>query len=61
MDGFRIGGQIGAAVVLYQDGVLKRSRRMRLGTSKHHTVFEGEGIGLILGLERKKRQRVWSQ
>ena len=24
---------------------------MRLGTSKHHTVFEGEGIGLILGLE----------
>ena len=41
MDGSGIGGQIGAAAVLYQDGVLKRSRRMRLGTSKHHTVFEG--------------------
>ena len=28
-----------------------KKRRMRLGTLKHHTVFEGEGVGLILGLE----------
>ena len=50
-DGSGIDGQIGVAAVLYRDGVLKRKRRMRLGYSKHHTVYEGEGVGLILGLE----------
>ena len=24
---------------------------MRLGSLRHHTVFEGEGVGLILGVE----------
>ena len=24
---------------------------MRVGTTKHHTIYEGEGIGQILGLE----------
>ena len=51
MDGSGIDSQIGTAAILYHDGILKRRRRMRLGTMKHHTVFEGEGVGLILGLE----------
>ena len=50
MDGSGIEGQIGAAAVLYWDGVLKRKRRLRLGSTKHHTVYEGEGIGIILVL-----------
>ena len=50
-DGSSIEGQIGAAAVLYQDGVLKRKKRLRLELMKHHTVYEGEGIGLLLGLE----------
>ena len=50
-DGSGIEGQIRAAAMLYCDGVLKSTRMMRLGSEKHHTVFEGEGIGLILGLE----------
>lgn len=44
-----IDGQIGAAAVLYWDGIMKR--RLRLGLMKNHTVYEGEGIGLVLGLE----------
>ena len=51
MDGSGVDGQIGAAAVLYHDGVLRRERRMKLGSEKHHIVFEGEGVGLILGME----------
>ena len=43
--------QIGAAVVLYRNGVLKRKGRMRLGSARHHMVFKGEEVGLILGIE----------
>ena len=50
-DGSGVGGQIGAAAVLYRDGMMVSSRRMRLGSLRHHTVFEGEGVGLILGVE----------
>lgn len=50
-DGSGIEGKIGAAAVLYRDGVLKSRRRMCLGMEKHHTVYEGEGVGMILGLE----------
>ena len=50
-DGSGIEGKIGAAAMLYHDGVLVKKRRMRLESVKHHTVFEGEGVGLILGLE----------
>ena len=50
-DGSSIEGQIGVVAVLYWDGVLKRKKRLRLGLMKHHTVYKGEGIGLLLGLE----------
>ena len=58
MDSSGVEGQIGAVAVLYCDGVLRRKRRMRLGSEKHHTVFEGGGIGLILGLELIREEEV---
>ena len=61
MDGSRVDGQIGAAAILYHDGVLRRKMRMRLGSEKHHMVFEGEGMGLILGIEliREEEKKRW--
>ena len=50
-DGSGIDGRIGVAAILYQDRILQRKMRMKLGLSKHHTVYKGEGIGMILGLE----------
>jgi hypothetical protein len=50
-DGSGFEGQVGAAAVLYKDGIIKSKRRMRLGPIRHHTVYEGEGVGMILGLE----------
>ena len=58
MDGSGVDGHIGAAAVLYRDGVLKRTRTMRLGSVKHHTFFEGEGVGLILGVELIREEEV---
>ena len=56
-DGSGIEGHIGAAAVLYRNGVLKSRRRMQLGSSKHHTVYEGEGVGMVLGLELLREER----
>ena len=50
-DGSGYKGQVGAAVVLYQDGVVRSRRRMKLGPMQHHTVYKGEGVGMVLGLE----------
>ena len=50
-DGSGLEGKVGGAAVLYRNGVLKSKRRMLLGSVAHHTVYEGEGVGLILGLE----------
>jgi hypothetical protein len=30
---------------------------MRLRSMRHHTVYEGEGVGLILGLELIREER----
>ena len=57
MDGSGIEGQIGAAAVLYHNSVLKSRRRMNFGSTKHHTVYEGEGVGMILGLELIQEER----
>ena len=57
-DGSGYEGKIGAAAaVIYHNGVLKGRRRMRLGSTKHHMVYEGEGIGMILGLELIREER----
>ena len=55
-DGSGIEGKIRAVAMLYCDGVLVKKRRIRLGSEKHHTVFKGEGIGLILGLELIRKE-----
>ena len=56
-DGSGMEGMIGAAAVLFKDGTMKRSKRYRLGSDKHHTVFEGEGVGMILGIDLIKEER----
>lgn len=56
-DGSGIDGQVGAAAILYKNGTIKSRRRMRLGSIKHHTVYEGEGVGMILGLELMREER----
>lgn len=58
MDGSGVEGQIGTTAMLYHDGILRSKRRMRVGSVKHHTVFEGEGIGMILGLELIREEEV---
>ena len=49
-DGSGYEGGIGASACLYINDHLARSLRFYLGTSQEHTVYEVEGVGLILGL-----------
>ena len=50
-DGSGIDGKIGASAVLIRGGEVKGKLRYQLGSDKQHTVYEGEGIGMVLGLE----------
>jgi ribonuclease HI len=56
-DGSGIDGQVGAAAVIYRDeeeiGIVRR----HLGSLTKHEVYDGEGIGLILGMEFIRRQQ----
>jgi ribonuclease HI len=56
-DGSGMDGTIGAAAVLYRDSILKRVKRYRLGSARHHTVYKGEGVGMILALRLIKEER----
>jgi len=47
-DRARIGGQIGAAAILFRDGEEVWSLRKCLGPESQHTVFKGEVMGMIL-------------
>ncbi|CAG8577605.1 9895_t:CDS:2, partial [Acaulospora colombiana] len=49
-DGSGFEGNIGAAAVLYRNGQMSRHLQYHLGTDKEHTVYEGELVGIILGL-----------
>lgn len=42
-------GKIGASAALYRNGRLKSTLRHQLGSMSHHTVYEGEGVGTLLG------------
>ena len=44
-------GKIGAATVLYRNGRIKNKIHYQLSSQQHHTVYEGEGIGAILGIK----------
>ncbi|TFY62485.1 hypothetical protein EVJ58_g3830 [Rhodofomes roseus] len=51
-DGSEIDGGVGASAVLYiPDDPQPRVLRYYLGTAKRHTVYEGEIVGLIMGVE----------
>jgi len=41
--------KIGAAAVLYRNRRAKTILRYQLGSQRHHMVYEGEGVGVILG------------
>ena len=48
-DGSGMEKHIGASMVLYRNGRLKLTLRYQLGSQHQHTVYEGEGIGALLG------------
>jgi len=50
-DGSGKDGQIGAAMVLFRDGVEHSSLRKHLRSQEHHTVFEAELLGMLLAAE----------
>ncbi|KAJ3792424.1 ribonuclease H-like domain-containing protein [Lentinula aff. detonsa] len=49
-DGSGYKNHVGAAAVLFENGEERGALRYRMGKDKHHEVFEGESIGMILGL-----------
>jgi len=55
-DGSGIDGKIGAGAVLYRAGRLKSALRYQLGSATRHTVYEGEGVGLVLGMELIRKE-----
>ena len=57
MDGSDINGQVGAAAVLYKDGVEQATLHKHLGTSKQHTIFDAELVGAILGIHMATQTR----
>jgi ribonuclease HI len=56
-DGSGMEGKIGAAAVLYRNGSLKTKLRHQLGRQRHHTVYEGEGAGILLGVKLISNER----
>ena len=56
VDGSGIEGNIGAAAVLYRNGRLRRSLKCQLSTTLHHTVHEGELVGVGLGFELLQKE-----
>ena len=55
-DGSGMEGKIGASAALYRNGRLKSTLRYKLGLQKHHTVYEGEGVGILLGIRLLERE-----
>ena len=56
-DGSGKDGKIGAAAVLFHNGRRIRSLRYLLGSDADHTVPEGEGVAMVLGLELLRPER----
>ncbi|CCA75678.1 hypothetical protein PIIN_09668 [Serendipita indica DSM 11827] len=57
-DGSGMEGIIGAGAVLYRDRVRIRSARFLLGEDTEHTVHEGELVGIALGVQLAKMERI---
>jgi len=56
-DGSGYQGGIGAAAILRRRGKPERVLRYHLGSDKHYTVFNGEQVGMLLGVELLNRER----
>ena len=56
-DGSDIDGQVGAAAVLYNDGVEQATLHKHLETSKQYTIFDAELVGAILGAHMAAQTR----
>jgi ribonuclease HI len=56
-DGSGLEGGIGAAAVLCRTGKAPRSLHYHLGSDKHHTVYEGEVVGMLLAAHLLKTER----
>jgi len=56
-DGSGYQGGIGAAAVLRRRGKPERVLRYHLGSDKHYMVFNGEQVGMLLGVELLNRER----
>ncbi|CAG7850111.1 SubName: Full=Uncharacterized protein {ECO:0000313/EMBL:CCA77176.1} [Serendipita indica DSM 11827] len=57
-DGSGMEGMIGAGAVLYRDRVRIRSARFLLGEDTEHMVHEGELVGIALGVQLAKMERI---
>lgn len=55
-DGSAQDGKVGAATVLIRPGKETRKLHLHLGSADHHTVFEAELVGLLLGLHLIKTE-----
>jgi ribonuclease HI len=51
-------GKVGAAAVLIRPGKETRKLHYHLGSTEHHTVFEAELVGLLLGLHLIKTEKM---
>ena len=49
-DGSGFEGRIGASALLYINDRLSKVLRVYLGSARKHTVYEAEGIGIVMGL-----------
>jgi ribonuclease HI len=56
-DGSGIEGKVGAAAVLYKNGICAQSLRYQLGTLEEHITYEAEAVGVTLALELITRER----
>lgn len=56
-DGSDVDGGVGAAAVLITPGTAPKTLRYHLGPSTDHSVYEGELVGLALGMELLHRER----
>ena len=56
-DGSAQDGKVGAAAVLIRPGKATRRLHFHLGSAEHHTVFEAELVGLLLGLHLIKTEK----
>lgn len=54
-------GKVGAAAVLYRNRSKKTMLCYQLGSQRHHMVYKGEGVGVILGTKLiSKEWGIWS-